>query len=211
MQKNQHWELIKPPEIGFRYNKSLKYLLPLCNLPSEGLKSLPLNVNAKSAFDVLVKLGFKTIVWEVDSLDENFPHCLFLVFNPKKDVLFEKFQIFHEFYSKLNNFKQVVDLDFGVIVVIFTMGAKEQEVIRHVRNGQYSKIDINMANKLYLRIKDGTSYYSDELQVIKKTEGYRKKLEESLGLAEGTLEDVELDSKPLKSEEEFIYEVKHRI
>ncbi len=98
MQQNQNW-LVEYPYVEFVHNKSLDFLLPAINIPNEGLKSLPLGFsNVKGGFDILLRMGFKRLVWQVDCLDENYPNSLELIFNPKKEILFsEKTVIFHEF------------------------------------------------------------------------------------------------------------------
>ena len=171
---------------------------------------LPLWEKPIGAFSVILKLGFKGIYWECPDLDENYSNCLITTWNPKKDVLWsDKWQIFYEFLRKLPNFKEVIDLDIGVIVVIFTLDLKAQEIFKNVKIGSYSKIPENLANRYYIGFKQGSSYQKDEYLIIKKSESYRKKLEESLDCIINP--NWELCEKPKKEEEVFHYNRINRI
>ncbi len=208
MVRNQEFDKIPYPNISFIHNKCLDWMMPALNIPNEGLKSLPLGFDKKlSGFAILLSMGFKRIVWDVPDLVENYHNCIFLVFCPKKEILWsDKWRIFYEFLKKLSNFKGIIDLDVGLMVMIFTLDIKGQEVLRNLKRGTYSKISESIAREYYVGIKDGRSFQKNEFLIVKKSENYRLLLEELLNCSINP--NWEYCEKPVESEEIFKYKNK---
>lgn len=206
MQKNQFFEQLTYPYIPFRKNHSLNWLLPVCNLSTSDINALPFDFDKPSvgAFDTLIKLGFKGIYIGCPNLDEAYNNCLILVFNPEKKILWsEKWQIFVTFLQKLPNYRNIIDIDLGVIVLVINMDIKGQEVVRNFKKGTYSKISEKVAREYYIGMKKGGSYEKDEFLIVKKSEIYRKYLEDYLNCSINP--NAEFASKPKMEEEIFTY------
>ena len=169
--------LIKP-----KLNQSSKYLFP----------SLKLEKVTKD-FKVLTDLGFINLYSYYKELP--IEYCIHLVFNPAKSRLLEFEELLDKFRS-LSTFVNLTKLDDNVYCISLMMYEEFRYVFYPFINGSYRKMGVKYASLFpYTQVSSDTKVYSKYFHVITHSEYLQNKMEVDLGIKEGTLDELELDSK----------------
>lgn len=172
-----------------RYSKATVYLLPSLLLPSTLI----------DYEEHLHQMGFEN-VYLLDKTDGKtlfHKSALLLIFNPSYSFFNEKWQFTEQLFKKRSNFIELIDYKEGSLVFGIWMRTHPSfgnNLRWYFRKGFYSQFPRNYIEK----IKEDSAK-----RICLKDPNYQRGMELKLGLSEGELDGIELDSLVEKEEYTF--------
>lgn len=196
MTRNEHTRFITRPNIRTKEkNKTTLFMLPALDF-----------TNGKISTQVLKHFGFVNCYIDHTDTYNKVPDCLYMVFNPDKEVM-KDFSKFFELYKTYSNFIDDYPVDKNLIVVIFKIKNKWKASYEEFKKSNYSKMSLEYA-ELFKRPDrhTGKVNVATEYFIIYKHKSYKEFLEKFLDVQ---IEDsAELMDRLNYDKEIFNYERK---
>lgn len=187
--KNQYEEVYNfTPIIPYYEGKTMRYLIPVLGMRTDKLSIVVNNIHL-SAIDILRYIGLRGIYFAWVECPDNWENEVYMLFNPKRDVIYTSFPKFYDYLRTIPNFLKLYHVNNNVIVIAMAIDKKWENAKEIVKKGQYSKLGKTYANS-YFNINGNLK---KEFHIICRTDDYRRKLEIDLGLEENYLLGLELD------------------
>lgn len=186
--KNQYEELYTYPQIDYYEGKTMRYLLPALGMRIDKLLLVINNIHF-SAIDILRYIGLKGIYYSWEECPDKWENEVYMVFNPKRAIIYTSFPLFYNYIKKTNNFLNLYHVNNNFIIIVLKIDEKWKHAKNVIKEGKYSKLGKVYANNFFN--VNGT--LKKEFHIICKTDDYRRKIEIELGLDEDYLLGDELD------------------
>ena len=186
--KNKHEQLFEYPQMSYYEGKTLRYLIPVVGMRLDKLMLIVQNIHF-SAIDILRYIGLRGIYIKWDECPDRWENEVYMVFNPKREILYSHFSTFCKYLKVIPNFIKLYHVNNNLIVVSMRIDEKWKNCKEVVMTGKYSELGKTYANTFF----NNGGKLKKEFHIICKTDEYRRKLEIELGLPEDYLVGMELD------------------